>query len=283
VLLAVIGGLLFVVPAPMRLQTEGVVWLPEEGNVRAASDGFVQRVLAADGSQVLPGAALVESQDPPAEAELRVAEARIAELEAKLEFQRYAERVEAEITRQELAFERDRHARVLQRLGDLVVHSAAAGRFVLDRSADLPGRYFRKGELLGHVVQDGGRIVRLVVSQDDVDLVRGALKQVDLRPAQHMAQVYPARMVREVPAARDRLPSPALSSEGGGAIAADPGDPKSGKTLATTFQFDVELPPEAPPLAYGGRVYVRFSLEPEPLALQWFRRLRQVFLAQFHV
>jgi putative peptide zinc metalloprotease protein len=283
VVAAVLGVLLFAVPAPMRMQTEGVVWLPEEGNVRAASDGFVQRVLAADGAQVLAGTPLLESQDPAAEAELRVVEARIGELEARLDSQRFAERVEAEITRQELALERDRLTRALERRGDLVVHSAAAGRLVLDRSVDLPGRYFRKGELLGHVVQDGGRMVRVVVSQDDVDLVRGALKQVDLRPAQQMARVYPARVVREVPAARDRLPSPALSSEGGGAFAADPADPKSGKTLATTFQFDVELPPEATPLAYGGRVYVRFSLEPEPLASQWFRRVRQVFLAQFHV
>lgn len=280
---AVILLTLFVLPVPMRIQTEGVVWLPEEANVRARADGFLQRVLATPGAQVPAGQPLLESHDPTADAELRVTEARIAELQAKLEQQRFAERVEADITRQELAFEADRLARGTERRRDLVVVSAVAGRFVLERPQDLPGRYFRKGELLGYVAQDGGRIVRVVVSQDDVDLVRGGLQQVDVRPAERMESVYPAKLVREVPSARDHLPSPALSVEGGGIIPADPHDPKSGKTLASTFQFDLELPGDAPTFAYGGRAYVRFSLEPEPLALQWYRRIRQVFLAQFHV
>jgi putative peptide zinc metalloprotease protein len=280
---AVLFVLLFAVPAPMRIQTEGVVWLPEEAQVRARADGFVQRVLMPVGQQVRAGVPLVASVDPTAEAELRVSEARIAELEAKLEQQRFAERVEAEITQQDLAFERDRHARALERERELVVNSAVPGRFVLDRAEDLPGRFFRKGELLGYVLQGGGRIVRVVVSQDDVDLVRGRLQRAEVRPAERMQDVYVARVVREVPAARDHLPTAALSTEGGGIIAADPREPHSGKTLATTFQFDLELPPQAPTLAYGGRVYVRFAFAPEPLALQALRRLRQVFLAQFHV
>ena len=83
--------------------------------------------------------------------------------------------------------------------------------------------------------------------------------------------------------AKDQLPSTALSSEGGGVIAADPRDPKGGKALTTSFQYDLELPSEVPSLSYGGRAYVRFAFTPEPLAQQWYRRIRQVFLAQFHV
>ena len=90
-------------------------------------------------------------------------------------------------------------------------------------------------------------------------------------------------MVREVPAARDELPSTALSSHGGGVIAADPRDPKGGKAMMSTFQFDLELPREARGATYGGRAYVRFVLRPEPLAVQWYRRVRQAFLARFNV
>jgi putative peptide zinc metalloprotease protein len=86
-----------------------------------------------------------------------------------------------------------------------------------------------------------------------------------------------------VPAAKEQLPSTALSSEGGGRIAADPRDPKGGKSLASTFQFDLEWRDDVPPVNYGGRVYVRFVLEPEPLAHQWYLRIRQAFLARFHV
>jgi hypothetical protein len=35
--------------------------------------------------------------------------------------------------------------------------------------------------------------------------------------------------------------------------------------------------------SYGGRAYVRFTHESEPLAAQWYRRLRQAFLQRFNV
>jgi len=154
---------------------------------------------------------------------------------------------------------------------------------VIVRADDLPGRYLKKGELIGYVMQDGARIVRVVVSQDDVDLVRSRLARAEVRLAERVAQVYPAAVVREVPAAKDELPSSALSSAGGGVLAADPRDPKGSKALLTTFQFDLELPREVRDVAYGGRAYVRFVLQPEPLGLQWYRRLRQAFLSRFNV
>jgi putative peptide zinc metalloprotease protein len=286
VTLAVLAILLCVVPAPARLLAQGVVWLPDEAQVRAGADGFIRTVLAAPGTSVKPGTPLLESREPAVETELRVAEARVAELQARLELQRFDDRVAAEVTRQELAFEQARADRALERLGQLVVASRAAGTFVLDQATDLPGRYLRKGELVGYVVPGSGparKLVRVVVTQDDIDLVRNRLRGVQARAAGHVDRVMPARVVREVPAARDHLPSNVLSSEGGGTIAADPREPHSGKTLATTFQFDLELPEDAPPLGFGTRVHVRFDLQPEPLAQQAFRRLRQLFLAQFHV
>jgi putative peptide zinc metalloprotease protein len=126
-------------------------------------------------------------------------------------------------------------------------------------------------------------MVRAVVAQGDVDLVRSRLARADVRLAERMDEVYPAPVVREVPAANDVLPTPALTSHGGGALAADPRDPKGIKTLATTFQFDLELPRAAGGAAYGGRAYVRFVLKPEPLAFQWYRRLRQAFLSRLNV
>lgn len=281
-LMTVLAVMLFV-PVPLRVKTEGVVWLPEEANVRAGTDGFVRVTLVKPGSDVPANVPLIESNDPAITAELRVLEARIDELQAKLDQQLFTERVQAEITKQELMHERARYSRMLERADQLIARSAVPGRFIVERPEDLPGRYFRKGELLGYVINDTRRIVRVVVSQDDVDLVRHRLERVEVRLAEHVGDIYPARLIREVPSAKDRLPSTALSSEGGGAIAADPRDPKGGKTLATTFQYDLELAPTVPAVGYGGRVYVRFSFRAEPLAQQWYRRIRQAFLAQFNV
>jgi putative peptide zinc metalloprotease protein len=260
-----------------------VVWLPEEANVRAGADGFIRSVLAKPGADVDAGAVLVDSHDPLVMAQLAIAEARVAELEARLDQQRFTERVQAELTRQELEREAAGRDRILERVEQLTARSAVRGRFVLARADDLPGRFLRKGELIGYVTQEGLAIVRVVVSQDDVDLVRSRLARADVRLAERIAEVYPAAVVREVPAAKDELPSSALSSQGGGALAADPRDPKGGKAMMSTFQFDLELPREASGAAYGGRAYVRFALQPEPLAFQWYRRVRQAFLARFNV
>ena len=43
--------------------------------------------------------------------------------------------------------------------------------------------------------------------------------------------------------------------------------------------LDLDLPPERTGNAFGGRVFVRFEHESEPLLSQWQRRLRQLFLA----
>jgi len=85
----------------------------------------------------------------------------------------------------------------------------------------------------------------------------------------------------QVPAASDRLPSKALTEAGGGRFAADPRDSNQLRTLARTFQFDLELPPDAAHSNFGSRVLVRFDHGREPMAAQWYRRLRQLFLSRF--
>jgi putative peptide zinc metalloprotease protein len=275
--------ILFAVPAPMRLMVEGVVWLPEEANVRAGADGFVREVLVPPGAEVEVDQPLVASYDPVLDAELQTSAARLAELEATLDSHRFEDRVAADVTRDEIQREQAIHTRLADRAARLIVRSAVPGRYIVERTNDLPGRFYKKGDRFGYVIQDEVKIVRIVVSQHDVDLVRNRLQEVDVRLRQRLAETYPAILVRAVPGANDYLPSNVLSSEGGGAVAADPRDPKSGKTLERMFQFDLELPPEVGALNYGGRAYVRLGLEPEPLGLQWGRRLRQLFLERFSV
>ncbi len=90
-------------------------------------------------------------------------------------------------------------------------------------------------------------------------------------------------IVREVPAASDRLPSAELGSVGGGTFQVDPQDQQGTRTLDPVFQFDLSLPPDTEIGNAGGRVYVRFDHGTEPLAQQWYRSLRQLFLRQFTI
>jgi putative peptide zinc metalloprotease protein len=79
------------------------------------------------------------------------------------------------------------------------------------------------------------------------------------------------------------LPTAALSPNGGGKIATDPKDQNGLKSIERIFLFDLSLPADTPPSAFGERVYVRFDHRAEPLGSQWYRRLRQLFLSRFNV
>ena len=119
---------------------------------------------------------------------------------------------------------------------------------------DLPGRFMREGQQIGYVLPAGSRIVRATIRQDDIDLVRTRLRGVAVKLAERPDETLPARIIREVPAGRDDLPSKALGGTGGGALPVDPRDPQGTKTLQRVFQVDLELPARAAAAAaFGSR------------------------------
>jgi putative peptide zinc metalloprotease protein len=278
---AVILGGLFLLPVPLHTVSEGVVWLPEESYVRAADAGFVRTVVAASGARVAAGDLLVEAEEPELAANVHVLESEIDGLTRRYASEQFTDRNQADITRQEIALKKSNLDRALERADALKVRSAVNGVFLSPASEDLPGRYAKRGDVLGYVIFQQSRIARVVVTQDDIDLVRNRLDGVEVRLANRPATSYQARIVREVPAASDRLPSKALTEAGGGRFAADPRDSNQLKTLARTFQFDLELPLDAANANFGSRVLVRFDHGQEPLAAQWYRRLRQLLLSRF--
>jgi putative peptide zinc metalloprotease protein len=274
-------------PLPLRTQSEGVVWLPKQAEVRAGTSGFIRRVLVKPGTPVAADEPLVECEEPVLAAEIALHRARVAELETRRAAEWVTDRVKAEITRQELEQEQANLVRAEERAGQLIIRSGTRGRFVLAQEpADLPGRFVKQGDLIGYVVDGAADRVRVVVTQDNIDLVRRHTRAVAVRFADRLDVVLPATLIREVPAAKTQLPSPALSTQGGGQQALDPRDPQGNTALERIFEFDLAL---ASPLAgatapaYGSRVYVRFEHQPEPLVSQWWRRLRQLFLSRLNV
>ena len=146
-----------------------------------------------------------------------------------------------------------------------------------------PGQFVKQGTQLGYVLDLTTLTVRVVVSQDDIDLVRQRLHGVEVRLAERLAEPLPAVIWRAVPAATQQLPSLALSSQGGGAIATDPLDTEGVKTVQRLFQLDLHLPSYTGMINIGGRVYVRFDHGWEPLVQRWYRHLRRLFLSKFYV
>jgi putative peptide zinc metalloprotease protein len=276
---AMIG--LFWIPAPLYTTTEGVVWLPDSAYVRARTNGFVRRLLVEPGQLVSVGAPLIESEEPTLNAELELLRARVAELEAQLNSERFTNRPKFEITRIELQNAQAELATQMQRAERLIATSAAEGTFAVSKPQDLPGRFVREGQQIGYVLPSGSRIVRATIRQDDIDLVRHHLRHATIKLSERIEETFSARIIREVPGGRQDLPSKALGGIGGGAIAVDPRDPQGTKTFERVFQVDIELPSDAPQAqAFGGRAYVRFDHDWEPIGQQVWRRVRQLLLSR---
>jgi putative peptide zinc metalloprotease protein len=282
-LLAALVVLICLVPVPLRSRAEGVVWLPDEAFVRAGTEGFVARVAARPGSRVRAGDVLIECRDPVLAARVTMLEARVREFEARYNEHRLADLVKAEMIKEELHYAAETLARERERAVELVIRSGADGTFVLPLAEDLPGRFVRKGELLGHVADLTTMTVRVVVPQATIDLVRHRTSGVQVRLVERLAEILPAAITREVPAATEQLPTPALGSVGGGQVAVDPRDARGLTAIQALFQFDLALAAATPGAHVGGRVHVRFEHGWEPLVTRWYRQVRQLFLSRFNV
>lgn len=283
--LAVVGAvaaLFFALPLPHATIAEGVVWVPGEGVVHANSEGTVVEILARPNQKVAAGEPLLRMEDPLLTARLRVLEAEVRELRLRFAALHMADRAEAKIIQEQL-----RHAEAdldlnRRRAEGLLVRSPTEGFFFLPRARDLPGRFLPKGTQLAYVVEPGRPLVRVLVPQDVIDLVRQRTQGVAVRLADRLPEVFEARIEREVPAASSQLPSAALSTQGGGDIALDPST-ESGQALESYFQFELSLDRLVGADSLGERAYVRFDHGSEPLAARIYRGLRQLFLRQFHV
>lgn len=274
---------LFWIPAPSYTRSEGVVWAPEESQVRATVDGFVTEVVVQPGQTVRKGDLLIRSADPELVARLAVLQAELAGLQAKYVSAQASNRVQADILQNQI-----QHARVTLELArahiaELDVRSPAAGVFEMADAQNVPGSFVQRGELLAYVTNVDATLVRVVVPQSAADQVRKGSLQVQARTVEAPQRVLPAHLMRAVPAATNQLPSMTLSLEGGGRIGLDPGKPGDLRSVEKLFVLDVQLRNPLSVARLGSRVYVRFEHAPEPLGYQWLRMVKRIFMKKLNV
>lgn len=275
--------LVFLVPAPSWTRAQGVIWVPEEAQVRAGTEGFIERLLVPVDSQVVRGQPLIQAADPFLHARVKVLEAQVKELAAQYDALIQFDRVQALVVREELASVQANLARAQERERDLTLRAGASGRLVVPNSADLPGRFVQKGTLVAYVVEPKELTARAAVGQDYIDLVRSRQRGVEVMVADWGAAPIAAEIRREVPGASKQLPSSALGSQGGGPFAVDPRDNQGVTAIARVFQVELALPEDFRYSYLGARVFVRFNHGWEPLGVQAYRAIKRVFLRIFNV
>ncbi len=280
---AALAFVLFVLPLPQHSEAEAVVSLPEQAIVRAEMSGFVTTLRHLPGSRIRAGDALVDSVDPALTAERAQQAAKVEEIEAKHDAAWLREPARAAQLEEELHNEKARLARLDADLARLTIYAGGDGTLVMDRHTDLPGRYVKRGDVVGYLDGDYTPRLRVAVGQDKVDLIRHSTAEVAVRLPQDLSREWSARIIREVPAAGHELPSAALGQQGGGDIPLDPRDEHGLQALDAVFEFELELPPDVPAHFLGSRAYVRFSHPAEPVGIRAWHALRRLFLSHFQV
>ncbi|WP_375174973.1 PqqD family peptide modification chaperone [Pseudooceanicola sp.] len=280
--IAVLLAAIALIPMPLRTDSEGVVWLPDNAHVRAETSGFVRQIRATRGAEVAQAAPLLDLTEPSLDSRITAMEARVREMSLRVVAAEVKDRRALVVARLELSEAEAELERERKRRHDLALRAPREGRFeTVMPLDDLPGRYLQEGDLVGYVLPDHATEVRVVVPQDDIALVRDRVDKVELVLAGRAEEKYESRVLRAVPTGVNELPSPALGQMGGGRHVTNPGDQEGLQTLEPIFVYDIALPDTLRTAPFGARVLVRFDHGHETIAQQGFRRARQLFLRRF--
>jgi putative peptide zinc metalloprotease protein len=123
----------------------------------------------------------------------------------------------------------------------------------------------------------------MAVSQDNIGQLRKRIEGITIRLASDPHRGYGAEIIRQAPEATNQLPSTALATIGGGKFIPNPDSRDELLSLQKVFLVDLGFDQMPQNFRLGTRAYVRIDHGGEPLARQWMRRIRQIFLRQFNV
>ncbi len=276
-------GLFGFMPIPSYTTAEGVVWLPDNAQIKAEQDGFVEALQIQSGQNVQVGTDVLTMKDDALTSQARIARAKVIELQGQYRAERETDRVNAEIAKQELHVAQSELESLNTKTQAMTVKAKRQGRILIPDAEDLPGRYLRHGEPVGFILDENPPSIRVAILQDNMGQVRGQVKDIKVRLVNDPAQEYDAELIRQAPEATNKLPSPALATTGGGKIPVDPKNTKDAISLQKVFLVDLKFKPKEKNIPIGARAFVRINHGGEPLSRQLYRRIRQTFLRQFNV
>ncbi|MGV6818007.1 MAG: site-2 protease family protein [Thiotrichales bacterium] len=275
-LLAIFSGIAFI-PAPYYSMAQGVVWLPEEAEIRSVADGFVERLELSDGDKVSPGDRIMTLENPTLDATIDEARAHLNALKAKLNAAENSDLVLANKLRDEIAAANAALHKFIAEQKALTITAKRPGTLIIPDDKDLPGRYISRGDVVAYILDTSQRQIRAVITQDDEQLVRNKLQDISVVLSDEPGKIFSGKMIREMPASVPELPSPALSLRNGGVILTDPADRSAKNALTPVFVVDLKLDGSVAE-NIGARAWVRFNHGNTPLLQQWRLKWRQLFL-----
>lgn len=274
----IVASLLFYVPAPDTFTAPGVLETKSSENTIVATSGQVMRICHRPGDRVTQGDTLLVLQNDELEFLLEQKRAEITEAtqqyykalnetpENMYPLEKRLEVLRQEL--QELQLKKDR----------LVMLANMDGIWDAPGIDDYHGRWVKKGDSLGMLLDTASFDFLAVVSQEDVSrLFMGKPKQISVRLKGDAFSEITVDSASAIPASLDKLPSAALSWQGGGEIETHMGKDASEETSEPIYLVRASLRVGGSGVAAmrGRSGKIRFYLGDTPLALQGIRKVKQ--------
>lgn len=282
-LLVLLGwALLFQLPLPRSVTSSGVAWVLDEERLYAGESGFVREVTLPESDQVIEGQLLVALSNQELLDRAAVVDAQLLEAKSRLRSV-YQDRNKSSLAAAELKRFQDERDDIAEAVAELEIRSNNAGRLVIPKRGTLQDRFVQRGEVLGYVIDpDRPLRIRVVVTELDAQQVIRSAERISIKPASDRESSLLADLAAVVPTVSKEIPSPILTTAGGGDIIADPSTDKKLEAMENYVSLEVEAA-EARTDYIFERFYVKFSLPAEPIAYRLIRQVRQVFIEKFEV
>lgn len=269
------------IPLPQSTQAEGVLWLPDDARIRVQSRGFIEQVFVSDGEAVSPGQVLMQLSNLDIQTELRSQKATLKEYQARFQQVWKEDRSQAALFTEDIEAIEAEIELLNERVEQLTITSSVAGFFELQRQNAL-GSFVEQGEQIAIIALKQAPKVRVVLTQDEIGLVRSDSHTIDVKLSPDLGNTIQAKLTNQVPAATITLPSPVLGATGGGRISTRQNSEDGLITQELVFLLNIELPLQSQATAeqqlYGQRAYVKFEHSSATIGSRLYRALQQQFL-----
>ena len=273
---AVVFGALFYIPVPDTFTAPGVLESGLYENTIVATSGRVAKSYHTSGDRVVRGDTLVVLENEEIGFQLEEKNSEINE--ALQEYYRALNETpenmhplekRIEVLRQEL----DELKRQRDRL---VMVAGIGGIWNAEDVDDFEGKWVMKGDSLGMLLDTSSFDFVAVVSQEEVSrLFTGRPARVSVRLKGEAFREMPVDSVYAIPASVDKLPSAALSWQGGGDIETRMGQNASEITAEPVYLVRASVHTDGVSAMHGRSGKIRFHLGDVPLAVQGIRKVEQ--------
>jgi putative peptide zinc metalloprotease protein len=280
--LALVIGVLELVPAPDHFRAPGVLEAVEHTIVSAEVNGRVAKIVAVSGNRVTRGQPLVELVDPELPLQIAGTVAQLEETQALR--QRAMEESVAELKAIDSRIEviQKQLRRFDQQKAALTVLAPHGGLWIAPDLEHYRGTWVTRGTELGQVVNPSSFRFSAVVSENDASrLFEGNIRSAEVRLNGQAGHVLKVREQRIIQAEQEVLPSAALGWRSGGDVAVSGADQSGVKTREPFFAVQAVVEAgDGAELLHGLAGRIQFDLPPQPLLGQWVRRGMQLLQQQ---